>query len=138
MSSRVEKALPTDFRKLKLEARRAALDSAYGNGELELGAVLGGEASLADYMVESAVGYLPVPLGIATGFLIDGRSYDIPMAIEEPSVIAAAAFAARLIKTDGGFSTWATEPISTFFSIRCAAAAEAIADSRLAGTRKPA
>jgi len=108
-----EAALPLKFRKLDMAARRAAMESVYGEKGLELGEVPGSDASLADDMVESAVGYLPVPLGIATGFLIDGRSYDIPMAVEEPSVLAAATFAAQLVRTDGGFSTWATEPIMT-------------------------
>jgi hydroxymethylglutaryl-CoA reductase len=107
-----EKRLPLDFRKLGLAARRAALISSYGGEEgLEVGDLLGADASLADSMVESAVGYLPVPLGVAAGFLVDGRSYDLPMAIEEPSVIAAAGFAARLVRSSGGFGTWATEPV---------------------------
>ncbi len=111
MSDRAEKSLPDDFRKLSLEARRAALKSAYCEEDVDLGAVLGEDASAADRMVESAVGFLPVPFGIAAGFLIDGRSYDIPLAVEEPSVIAAASFAALLVRGSGGFATWATEPI---------------------------
>ncbi len=103
--------LPADFRKLSIEGRRAALMAAYGDEFLRFGARLDSEANLADEMVESAVGYHPVPLGVAPGFLVDGRSYDIPMAVEEPSVIAAAAFAARLVAASGGFSTWATEPV---------------------------
>jgi hydroxymethylglutaryl-CoA reductase len=106
-------ALPLKFRKLDMAARRAAMESVYGEKGFELGEFPGSDASLADSMVESAVGYLPVPLGIATGFLIDGRSYDIPMAVEEPSVLAAVTFAAQLVRADGGFSTWATEPIMT-------------------------
>ncbi len=64
-------------------------------------------------MVESAVGCIPVPLGVATGFLIDGEEVAIPLAVEEPSVIAAATFAARLTRRDGGFITWATDPLMT-------------------------
>ncbi|MFQ6086674.1 MAG: 3-hydroxy-3-methylglutaryl-CoA reductase, partial [Candidatus Bathyarchaeia archaeon] len=45
---------------------------------------------LADRMIENVVGAFPVPLGIAVNFLINGRNYLIPMAIEEPSVVAAA------------------------------------------------
>lgn len=65
----------------------------------------------ADAMVESAVGFLPVPLGVATGFLVDGARFDIPMAVEEPSVIAAATYAGSLIAKHGGFHTWATDPV---------------------------
>jgi hydroxymethylglutaryl-CoA reductase len=111
MSDRAEQSLPDGFRKLPLEARRAALRAAYGEEGFDLGAALGEDASMADRMVESAVGFLPIPLGIAQGFLIDGRAYDIPMAVEEPSVIAAASFAACLVRGSGGFFTWATEPI---------------------------
>ena len=66
---------------------------------------------LADLMVESAVGCLPVPVGIATGFLIDAVELSIPMAVEEPSVVAAASFAAHLVRQGGGFVTSATEPL---------------------------
>ena len=45
-------------------------------------------------MIENVVGTFQLPLGIATNFLIDGRDYLIPMAVEEPSVVAAAANAA--------------------------------------------
>jgi hydroxymethylglutaryl-CoA reductase len=68
---------------------------------------------LADVMVESAVGYVALPLGLATGFIVDGESYDVPMATEEPSVIAAAAYAASLVRRDGGFETRAGEPVTT-------------------------
>jgi hypothetical protein len=69
------------------------------------------QAALADVMVEAAVGSLPVPLGLAAGFLVDGRELAVPMAVEEPSVIAAASYAARLIRRGGGFTTWASEPV---------------------------
>ncbi|NLH20697.1 MAG: 3-hydroxy-3-methylglutaryl-CoA reductase, partial [Methanothrix sp.] len=44
----------------------------------------------ADKMVENVIGIMQVPLGVATNFVIDGREILIPMATEEPSVIAAA------------------------------------------------
>jgi len=66
---------------------------------------------ISDAMVESAVGCSPIPLGIAEGFLVDGEEVTVPMAVEEPSVIAAAAFAARLVRAAGGFRTWATDPV---------------------------
>ena len=69
------------------------------------------DRELADVMVESAVGCAPLPLGIAEGFLVDGEDLAIPMAVEEPSVIAAAGFGARLVRAAGGFRTWASEPV---------------------------
>ncbi len=59
----------------------------------------------ADHMVENVIGALPVPLGVAVNFLINGHDYLIPMAIEEPSVIAAACNMAKLARETGGFQT---------------------------------
>jgi hydroxymethylglutaryl-CoA reductase len=64
-----------------------------------------------DGMVENAVGSFPLPLGIATNFVINGKEYLVPMAIEEPSVIAAASHAAKLAKSRGGFKASAESSI---------------------------
>jgi hydroxymethylglutaryl-CoA reductase len=66
---------------------------------------------LADRMIENVVGAIPFPLGIAVNFLINGRDYLIPMAIEEPSVVAGACNAAKIAREKGGFFTSSTEPI---------------------------
>jgi hydroxymethylglutaryl-CoA reductase len=65
----------------------------------------------ANRMIENVIGTIGIPLGIAVNFLINGRDYLIPMAIEEPSVIAAASNAARMARVKGGFRTSSTEPI---------------------------
>ncbi|MGQ9457381.1 MAG: hydroxymethylglutaryl-CoA reductase, degradative [Anaerolineae bacterium] len=65
----------------------------------------------ADRMVENAVGVHGLPLGIAVNFLINGRDVLVPMAIEEPSVVAGASFAARLVREGGGFWTSSTDPL---------------------------
>jgi hydroxymethylglutaryl-CoA reductase len=65
----------------------------------------------ADKMIENVIGTTEFPLGIATNFLINGRDYLIPMAIEEPSVVAAASYAAKLARPGGGFKTSSTPPI---------------------------
>jgi len=57
----------------------------------------------ANRMVENAIGIMSIPMGIATNFLINGREFVIPMAIEEPSVIAAVSKAAKIAKVKGGF-----------------------------------
>jgi len=59
----------------------------------------------ADKMIENVVGGISHPLGIAVNFLIDGQDYLIPMAIEEPSVVAAASKAAAIARKKGGFRT---------------------------------
>lgn len=66
---------------------------------------------LADRMIENVVGAFPVPLGIAVNFLINKRDYLIPMAIEEPSVVAAASYAAKMAREGGGFHTTSTSPV---------------------------
>lgn len=61
--------------------------------------------SLANEMVENILGTLALPFGIAPGFQIDDQEIQVPMVTEEPSVIAAASYAAGLIKRSGGFQT---------------------------------
>jgi hydroxymethylglutaryl-CoA reductase len=65
----------------------------------------------ANRMIENVIGVMPIPLGIAVNFLINGKDYLIPMATEEPSVIAAASNAARMARAGGGFTAISTEPI---------------------------
>lgn len=64
-----------------------------------------------DRMVENVIGVMPVPLGVAVNFQINGKDYLVPMAIEEPSVIAAASNAAKMARAAGGFTTSSTGPI---------------------------
>jgi len=66
---------------------------------------------LANRMIENVVGAFPIPLGIAVNFLINGRDYLVPMAIDEPSVVAAASYAAKMARAKGGFFTSSTKPI---------------------------
>jgi hydroxymethylglutaryl-CoA reductase len=65
----------------------------------------------ASNMIENAIGIYGLPLGIATNFLINGKDYLIPMAIEEPSVVAAASNAAKLAREGGGFTTRSNESV---------------------------
>jgi hydroxymethylglutaryl-CoA reductase len=69
------------------------------------------EMELADRMIENVVGTFPLPLGIAMNFLINKKDYLIPMAIEEPSVVAAATYAAKMAREKGGFFTSSTDPV---------------------------
>ena len=66
---------------------------------------------LADRMIENVIGVIPMPLGIAVNFLINDSDYLIPMAIEEPSVVAAASYAAKMVREGGGFHTSSTSPV---------------------------
>jgi hydroxymethylglutaryl-CoA reductase len=62
-------------------------------------------------MIENAIGIMSVPLGIGTNFVINGKEYLIPMAIEEPSVIAAVSKAAKIAKVKGGFMAEADDSL---------------------------
>ena len=64
----------------------------------------------ADRMVENVVGRYALPLGVALNFQVNGRDVLVPMVIEEPSVVAGASFAARLVRAGGGFHAEATPP----------------------------
>ncbi len=65
----------------------------------------------ADRMVENAIGIMSIPMGIATNFVINGSEHLVPMATEEPSVIAAASKAAKIARINGGFAAQAGESI---------------------------
>lgn len=64
----------------------------------------------ADHMIENVVGVHALPLGVAANFLVNGRDVLVPMAIEEPSVVAGASFMAKLARAGGGFFAHASEP----------------------------
>ncbi|MFA4855562.1 MAG: hydroxymethylglutaryl-CoA reductase, degradative [archaeon] len=65
----------------------------------------------ANRMVENVVSTQQLPLGIATNFRVNGKDCLVPMALEEPSVVAAASKAAGIAREKGGFSAEATPPI---------------------------
>ena len=77
-------------------------------------AALDGSAGLtveqADHMIENVIGLHSLPLGVAVNFLVNGREVLVPMALEEPSVVASASFMARLARAGGGFTAHCTEP----------------------------
>ena len=66
--------------------------------------------SAADHMIENVVGLHSLPLGIAQNFIVNGHEVLVPMAIEEPSVVASASFMAKLARPTGGFYATTTAP----------------------------
>src|SRR3972149_5868342 len=64
----------------------------------------------ADHMIENVVGTHALPLGVAVNFLVNDRDVLVPMAIEEPSVVAGASFMAKLARAAGGFRASAAAP----------------------------
>jgi len=69
------------------------------------------DLDLADRMIENVIGIFPMPMGVAVNFLINSRDYLIPMVIEEPSVVAAASYGAKMTRSRGGIFASSTEPI---------------------------
>jgi hydroxymethylglutaryl-CoA reductase len=103
------------FYKLEVEARRALLRERTGLGPAELAALEPGDGltlPVADRMIENVVGVLGLPLGIALNFVVDGVGVVVPMAVEEPSIVAACSFIARLAADGGGFVTDCDPPIT--------------------------
>ncbi|MGE4233491.1 MAG: hydroxymethylglutaryl-CoA reductase, degradative [Bacteriovoracia bacterium] len=102
----------TSLRKTPIDDRAAELNRYLNeNGFLNENLVAavhgkGIDLSLAENFVENAVGFLSLPLGVASNFVIDGVATAIPMATEETSIIAAASAAAKWIKGKGSIATW--------------------------------
>jgi hydroxymethylglutaryl-CoA reductase len=102
------------FYKLPLKERLAIIKDYAGLTEDEVH-LLENTGSLpidvVDHMVENVIGVFPEPLGVGINFQINGKDYLIPMATEEPSVIAAASYAAKMVRDGGGFHTSSTAPV---------------------------
>lgn len=58
---------------------------------------------LHDEFIENTISNFYVPYAVAPNFIINGKPYVIPMAIEESSVVAAASLVAKFWSTRGGF-----------------------------------
>jgi len=101
------------FYNLTLQERLALLREEANLLEADI-AVLSGEQGLsgeeADHMIENVIGTYSLPLGIARHFKVNGREVPIPMAVEEPSVVAGASFMAKLALNTGGFFAHSTPP----------------------------
>jgi hydroxymethylglutaryl-CoA reductase len=103
------------FRKLSIQARRQLITEHHSPIDwLPDEPVNGDYLAMVEAQIENGIGIMGLPLGLATGFQIDGTSYKLPLATEEPSVIAAASFAATVVARGGGFTTTATAPLMDF------------------------
>src|SRR5262245_44243452 len=103
------------FYQLNPAERLQAIKSFDGLGDEDLRRLQGGSGVLtverADKMIENVVGTFDLPLGVATNFQINGRDVLIPMVVEEPSIVAGASYAAKLVRAGGGFQTSSTKPL---------------------------
>ena len=102
------------FYKLSREERLELISELCGLSDEEKRLLLSPEEidmKLLERMIENVIGAMPIPVGIATNFRINDKDYLIPMAIEEPSVVAAASNAAKGARETGGFKASATDPV---------------------------
>ncbi|MDP2308645.1 MAG: hydroxymethylglutaryl-CoA reductase, degradative [Pseudomonadota bacterium] len=101
MSSRIP-----GFYRLTPEARLAAVASHVGLTAAELLAYTDAGLSLtrADAMIENVIGLLALPCGVAVNLVMNGRDRLVPMAVEEPSVVAAVSNMARIARPSGGIT----------------------------------
>jgi len=108
----VDKPVPP-LRKRSVSERRdwwlAATEATPGQQRFFEGS--GPDVALADLLVENAVGWFPVPLGVVSGLVVNGVNYEVPLATEEPSVVAAASYAASIAARAGGFRGGAAPPV---------------------------
>ena len=104
------------FRSLSVTDRRRVLAAVASVDEAEItDAVDQGGLGIetVDKMIENAIGTLALPFGIALNVQVNGADYLVPMAIEEPSVIAAASHAAKRVRAAGGFEATMDESLMT-------------------------
>jgi len=109
LNSRIEnfRALEPSER-LKAVSNEAELDA---NAQTALSGSDVLPMTLANGMIENVIGKFELPLGVATNFKINSKDYLIPMAVEEPSVVAAASYMAKIARDHGGFAACSSEPI---------------------------
>ena len=109
----IDSRLP-NFRALTPAQRLEHLAQAVGLNAEEVALIAdGGALSLetADGMIENVIGKFEMPFGICGNFQINGRDVLVPMVVEEPSIVAAASFMAKLARECGGFETSSTDPL---------------------------
>jgi hydroxymethylglutaryl-CoA reductase len=102
------------FYKLPLKDRLNLVQKLTGlsNEEVAVIANTGGlSIETADRMIENVIGGITIPMGVATNFKVNGKDYLVPMALEEPSVVAAASNVAKMARAKGGFHVTNSGPI---------------------------
>ncbi len=119
------------FYQLSIAERREILRLRADLTAADLTALDGGgiDPATADRVIENVIGIYALPLGLGLNFVVNGEETLVPMAVEEPSVVAAASNAARMVREGGGFEADADEPIMTaqieLLGVRDAVAARA-------------
>jgi hydroxymethylglutaryl-CoA reductase len=101
------------FYRLGLEARRQRVAELCGIEDQQLGALDQGglPVETADGMIENVIGTYALPMALALNFSVNTIDYLVPMVVEEPSVVAAASNAAKMVRAGGGFHVRVSAPV---------------------------
>lgn len=102
------------FYKVQVSERRALVCDATGIEPVEIERALEGgglDADTADKFVENVLGTYGLPYGVALNVRVNGHDHVVPMVVEEPSVVAAASNASKMIRAGGGFVAEVDEPL---------------------------
>jgi hydroxymethylglutaryl-CoA reductase len=102
------------FYKVTVSERRSLVSEATGCDPQEIGRALDGgglDAETADKFVENVLGTYALPYGVALNVRVNGHDHVVPMVVEEPSVVAAASNAAKMVRAGGGFIAEVDEPL---------------------------
>jgi hydroxymethylglutaryl-CoA reductase len=102
------------FHKLPVAERLEKIGRMFGLAGEEVEVLRGVEnlsIDTANTMIENAVGTFHLPMGLGLNLRVNGRDYIVPMAVEEPSVVAAVSFAAKIVREGGGFVADADESL---------------------------
>ncbi|AZP72446.1 hydroxymethylglutaryl-CoA reductase, degradative [Pseudomonas poae] len=109
----IDSRLP-NFRSLSPSQRLEHLQPLLGLSDEDLALLRDAGAlplEIADGMIENVIGKFELPYAVASNFRINGRDVVIPLVVEEPSVVAAASFMAKLTRPTGGFQTSSSAPL---------------------------
>ena len=103
------------FYRLSVDERRRELIAREALSEEDVRILDSGglDAETADRVVENVIGIYGLAFGLGLNFRVNDRDFLVPMVVEEPSVIAAASNAARMVRTGGGFVADADDPVMT-------------------------
>src|SRR5260370_9255075 len=102
------------FYKVTVQERRALVSEATGADPADIERALDGgglEAETADKFVENVLGTYGLPYGVTLNVRVNDKDHVVPMVVEEPSVVAAASNAAKMVRAGGGFRVEIDAPL---------------------------
>ncbi len=102
------------FYKVTVDERRNLISEATGVSATAMASALDGgglSAETADKFVENVLGTYGLPYGVTLNVRVNGQDHVVPMVVEEPSVVAAASNASKMVRSGGGFEVEVDPPV---------------------------